>query len=217
MIDFVTRRTTMVDTQIRPSDVTKFPIIDAMLSVPREEFVPNSRREAAYIGENLEIGGGRVMLEPRTLAKMLDALDVQRNELVLDLGCGLGYSSAVVARLAEAVVAVESDEGLAAEAQTILSREGADNVILHQGPLAAGAAQHGPYDAILVQGAVGQVPEGLVAQLKDEGRIACLFMENALGVVRIGYKHGEAISWRFAFNASAPVLEGFEKEVVFNL
>lgn len=217
MTDYAARRTTMVDTQVRPSDVTKFPIIEAMLSIPREEFVPDTRREAAYVGENLDIGAGRVMLEPRTLAKMLDALDVQRDEMVLDLGCGLGYSSAVIARLAEAVVAVENIEALASEAQDILSREGADNVILHQGPLAEGAAQHGPYDVIVIEGAVAELPASILDQLKDGGRIACLFMEGALGVVRIGYKLDGGISWRFAFNASAPVLAGFEKQAAFSL
>jgi protein-L-isoaspartate(D-aspartate) O-methyltransferase len=217
MTDYAARRTTMVDTQIRPSDVTKFPIIEAMLSIPREEFVPATRREAAYVGENLDLGRGRVMLEPRTLAKMLDALDVQRNELVLDIGSGLGYSAAVIARLAEAVVAVESDADLSDEALGILSREGADNVIQHQGPLAEGAAQHGPYDAIIIQGAVCDLPTKLLEQLKNGGRIACLFMEDALGVVRIGYKLDGGISWRFAFNASAPVLPGFEKQVAFSL
>ena len=217
MTDYAARRTTMVDTQVRPSDVTKFPIIEAMLSIPREEFVPDNRREAAYVGENLDIGAGRVMLEPRTLAKMLDALDVQRDEMVLDLGCGLGYSSAVIARLAEAVVAVESIEALASEAQDILSREGADNVILHQGPLAEGAAQHGPYDVIVIEGAVAELPASILDQLKDGGRIACLFMEGALGVVRIGYKLDGGISWRFAFNAGAPMLAGFEKQAAFSL
>jgi protein-L-isoaspartate(D-aspartate) O-methyltransferase len=217
MTDYAARRTTMVDTQVRPSDVTKFPIIEAMLSVPREEFVPAAQREAAYIGENIPLGRGRVMLEPRTLAKMLDALDVQPDELVLDLGSGLGYSAAIVARLAEAVVAVESDAAMAEEAQAILSREGADNVIVQHAPLPAGAAEHGAYDAIIIQGGVGELPAGLLEQLKDEGRIACLFMEGALGVVRIGYKRDGVISWRDAFNASAPVLDGFEKQAVFSL
>jgi len=217
MTDYITRRTTMVDTQIRPSDVTKFPIIEAMLSIAREEFVPDRMREAAYVGENIALARGRVMLEPRTLAKMLDALDLQRSDLVLDLGCGLGYSSAVAARLAEAVVAVESDEAMVGEAQSILSREGADNVIMHHAPLTEGAPDHGPYDAVMVQGAVADVPAALLAQIKDGGRIACLFMDGALGVVRIGYKLDGGISWRDAFNASAPVLAGFEKQAEFSL
>lgn len=217
MTDYAARRTMMVDTQVRPSDVTKFPIIDAMLSVPREVFVPRDLREAAYVGENVDLGGGRVILEPRTLAKMLDALDILGDELVLDIGSALGYSSAVIARMAEAVVAVEEDSAMIKEAQSLLIEHGADNVILHEGSLSDGAAEHGPYDVILLQGAVEHLPEDLTAQLKDGGRIACLFMEGALGAVRVGYKIDGHINWRFAFNAGAPVLPGFERHAAFTL
>lgn len=217
MTDFAARRTMMVDTQVRPSDVTKFPIIDAMLKVKREVFVPAEQVEAAYVSENIVIGRNRVVLEPRTFAKLLDALNIDGDEMVLDIGTGYGYSSAVVARMAEAVVAVEEDEDLASEAQTILSEQGADNVILHVGPLAAGAPEHGPYDVILVQGGVAELPEGLLDQLKDGGRIGCVFMEDALGVVRIGYKIDGDMTWRFAFNASAPVLPGFDRQAAFAL
>lgn len=209
MPDFSARRVMMVDTQVRPSDVTKFPIIDAMLSVPREAYVPADLREAAYMGGNVEIGAGRVVLEPRTLAKLLDALDIQPTEVVMDLGCGLGYSAAVIARLADAVVAVEQDAGLAEEAERTLSAEGVDNAAVITGPLAMGAAKHGPYDVITVQGGVEVLPEALVAQLKEGGRVGCVFMEGALGVARVGYKIDGAMNWRFAFNASAPVLPGF--------
>ncbi|BDY16586.1 protein-L-isoaspartate O-methyltransferase [Sulfitobacter pontiacus] len=181
MTDFTARRTMMVDTQVRPSDVTKFPIIDAMLKVAREDFVPVARREAAYLGENIGLGEGRVLLEPRTLAKMLDDLGVENDELVLDIGCGYGYSSAVIAHMAEAVVAVEDDEQMAKEAQETLINADIDNVIVHHGPLAEGAQQHGPYDVVIVQGGVADVPEALLAQLKDGGRIACLFMDGPLG------------------------------------
>lgn len=209
MTDFASRRVTMVDTQVRPSDVTKFPIIDAMLTVPREAFVPLDKREAAYVGENLEIGGGRVVLDPRTLAKMLDALDIQPDELVLDLGCGLGYSTAVMARLADAVIGLEEDEGLAAEAQRNLSAEGMDNAAVVVGPLAGGDARHAPFDVITVQGAVEAIPEAIVAQLKEGGRIGAIFMQGALGVARVGYKLDGRVTWRDSFNATAPVLPGF--------
>lgn len=214
---YSSRRTTMVDTQIRPSDVTKFPIIAAMLAVPREIYVPKDRRESAYSSQNVPIAAGRVLLEPRTLAKLLDALNIQPGELVLDLGCGLGYSTAIIARLAEAVIAVEEDAMLAAEAQRILSEEGVDNAAVVVAPLVQGDVKHGPYDVIIVQGAVETLPEALLAQLKEGGRIGCLFMEGALGVVRLGYKIDGVVNWRFAFNASAPVLPGFAAEPVFNL
>ena len=216
MNDFATRRTFMVDTQVRPSDVTKFPIIDAMLSVPREAFVPDEKREAAYIGENLDLGGGRVILEARTLAKMLDALDIQNDEVVLDIGCGLGYSSAVISKMAEAVVAVEENE-FADEAQALLSDQGIDNVAVVEGDLREGAAKSGPYDVILLQGSVESLPEAIEAQLEDGGRIACIWQEGVLGVVRIGYKLDGRINWRFSFNAGAPVLPGFARHQEFIL
>ncbi|SMY08957.1 Protein-L-isoaspartate O-methyltransferase [Flavimaricola marinus] len=207
----------MVDTQVRPSDVTKFPIIDAMLSVPRELYVPHSQREAAYVGENIDLGGGRVMLEPRTLAKILDALDVKSSDVALDLACGLGYSTAILAHLAEFVVAIEDDPARVEEAQSTLSENGVDNAAVIEGPLNEGAAKNGPYDVIVIQGAVEQVPDALIDQLKDGGRIGCIFAEGALGVVRIGYKIDGRLTWRFSFNAGAPVLSGFEKVDAFVL
>ncbi len=217
MTDFSQRRTTMVDTQVRPSDVTKFPIIDAMLTVPREAFVPNERREAAYAGEHVEIGQGRVLLDPRTLAKMLDVADIQPNELVLDIGSGLGYSSALAAKMAEAVIALEDTAERVAEAERMLAETSADNVAVVEGPLAEGAEQHGPYDVILVEGAVQAMPDALTDQLKEGGRIVAIFVDGALGAVRVGYKGADAVNWRFAFNANAPVLPGFEASPSFAL
>ncbi len=217
MTDFAARRLTMVDTQIRPSDVTKFPIIDAMLTVAREHFVPDAQREAAYVGDLIDLGGGRCMLEPRTLAKMLDIVNISNDEVVLDIAPALGYSTAVAARMAELVVAVESDETMAAEAQTLLMESDADNAIVHTGPLEQGAAEHGPYDVIMIQGGVERLPDALLDQLKDQGRIVCLFMEGDLGTVRIGRKSAGRVSWRYAFNASAPILPAFCAECAFSL
>jgi protein-L-isoaspartate(D-aspartate) O-methyltransferase len=217
MADFAARRRMMVDTQVRPADVTKFPIIEAMLAVPRETFVPDALREAAYLGENLPLAPGRVLLEPRTLAKMLDAIDLRPSDLVLDVGPGLGYSAAVVARIAEAVVAVEEDEGFAAEAQRRLSDQGADNVAVVAGALAAGAPRHAPYDAMLIQGGAEVLPPALAEQVREGGRIACLFVEGRLGTVRTGLKQGGGIVWRFAFHAMAPVLPGFARAREFTL
>lgn len=117
--------------------------------------------------------------------------------------------------MAEAVVAVEQDEDFVREAQDALVAAGADNAVVHEGPLAEGAAQHGPYDVIVVQGGVAELPKQLADQLKEGGRIAALFMDGVLGEVRLGNKRGGHISWRLAFNATAPVLPGFEKEMSF--
>jgi protein-L-isoaspartate(D-aspartate) O-methyltransferase len=188
-----------------------------MLVVPREAYVGNDQLEAAYVGQNLTIAPGRVILEPRSFSKLLDAVDVQPSDAVLDLGCGYGYSTAVVARLAEAVVAVEEDEAMATDAQGRLSEHGVDNAAVIAGPLAEGAAKHGPFDVILIEGAIEDVPETLLAQLKDGGRIAAIFMEGSLGVARIGHKSAHGITWRYAFNASAPVVPGFNKAAAFAL
>lgn len=217
MTSFAQRRRMMVDTQVRPSDVTKFPIIDAMLATPREHYLPDAFSEAAYMGENIDIAPGRVLLEPRTFGKMLDALAITEDEMVLDIGCNYGYSAALLSRLAQVVIAVEEDADMAAEAPSLLSEDGRDNVVFVEGPLVEGAAEHAPFDVILIEGAVEEVPEAIAAQLKEGGRIACLFQEGQLGVVRVGIKSGGTISWRFAFNAGAPVLPGFTKTRAFSL
>lgn len=210
MRDFKAQRTMMVDSQIRPSDVTKYPIIEAMLAVPREDFVPDALREAAYADAAVPLDDGRAMLEPRTLAKMLDALSIRPDELVLDLGCGLGYSAAVIARMADFVIALEDDEALAGEAERRLGEAGVDNVAVIAGPLADGHAKHGPYDVIFVEGAVEEMPAALADQLKEGGRIAAIFADGPVGDVRIGVKRNGRVDWRLAFNAGAAVLPGFE-------
>ena len=217
MTDYKTRRKIMVDTQIRPSDVTKFPIIDAFLFVPREKFVPDGKREAAYIGENFQIGQSRVILEPRTLAKLLDALDINNDELVLDIGTGLGYSSAVISLVAEFVIAVEDDSSLASEAEEILSEIGADNVVVEVNKLEEGAPEHGPYDVIIIQGGVEKIPGSILKQLKNGGRVGAIFIEEGLGTAKIGFKLNDKINWRYSFNAAAPVLPGFFKQKDFAL
>ncbi len=217
MPDYTARRTMMVDTQVRPSDVTEFTIIDAMLRIPRELFVPSDKTEFAYIDEQVVLEDGRVLLDPRLFAKMLEVLDLTKTDLVLDIGCGFGYSSAVIARIVEAVVALEEDDTMLREAETLLSDQGADNVVLQSGALDQGAKDLGPYDAIILQGGVETLPDQVLAQLKDGGRIACLFMKGPVGSVKIGYKLDGAVSWRFAFNGAAPVLAGFEAKPEFVL
>lgn len=215
MVDFSQARTMMVDTQVRPNDVTKYPVIEAMLTVPREAFVPDARQAVAYVGENVPLAQDRWLLEPRSFGKMLDGLNIQPTELVLIVGAGLGYEAAVVARLAQAVVALESHPEMAAQAEATLAEQGVDNVAVVTGELAAGYPGQAPYDVILIAGGVEEVPQALTDQLAEGGRIGAIFAEGNLGVARIGHKIDGEINWRFAFNGSAPVLPGFNRRKGF--
>ena len=217
MLDFAQARTTMVDTQVRPSDVTRFPVIEAMLAIPREVFVPRSRHEVAYAGRHIPLEGGRVVMEPRTLAKMLDALAVGPRDLVLDLGCGTGYSAALLGRMAGGVVALE-EEPFAPAAEAALAEAGAETVALVTGPLTGGWREQAPYDAVIISGGgVETIPEAVTAQLREGGRIVALFVDGALGTVRLGTAAAGGVTWRDQFNAHAPVLPGFVRARSFAL
>jgi protein-L-isoaspartate(D-aspartate) O-methyltransferase len=216
MIDYQAARIAMVNGQVRPSDVTLYPIIDAMLHVPREVYVPHEMRPLAYVGKHIDLEDGGVVLAPRILAKMLESLDIKSDELVLDIGVGLGYSAAVIARLAEVVIAVEENPELAGIAETTLSEQSADNAVVHVGPLIDGAAEHGPYDTIVVEGGVQVLPDSLLSQLKVGGRIAAIFMNGPNGQCRIGVRTSAGISWDAVFDATAPILSGFAAETTFS-
>lgn len=211
MTDFSAARRAMVDNQVRPSDVTRYSIIDAMLWCPRELFVPRIRREIAYADAEVPLNEARALMNPRTFAKMLDAAAIGSGDLVLDLAPGTGYSTAVIARMAEAVVAVEPDEDLARTAQQLMDRLEVVNAAIAVGDPTAGDAQHGPYDVIFVNGAVEQLPETLTGQLKDGGRLVAIFVEGAVGRCRVLLRSGRSVSGRPLFDATAPLLEGFEK------
>jgi protein-L-isoaspartate(D-aspartate) O-methyltransferase len=215
MTDFSAARTAMVDCQVRPSDVTKFPIIEAMLAVPREAYVPPARKSVAYAGEHIALSPDRVLLDARTFSKMLDGVNIRPTDLVLDLGCGMGYSSAVIARLAEAVVAVEEDADLARAATETLSDMSVDNVLVTNAKLIEGDAKHGPYDVVIVEGAIEELPLAISDQIKDGGRIVAIVQDQNMSQCRIGYKSRGTIAWRYAFDASAPVLSGFEEKEEF--
>ena len=135
----------------------------------------------------------------------------------MDIGTGLGYSSAIISLIAEAVIAVEDDSNLATEAEEILSDIGADNVVVQVSKLEDGAPEHGPYDVVILQGGIEEIPVSILKQLKNGGRIGAIFVEKGLGTAKIGFKLNDKINWRYAFNAAAPVLPGFFKQKDFAL
>lgn len=215
MSDFAAARTAMVDNQVRPSDVTSYPIIEAMLSVPRERFAPVALRPVAYAGEHLRLGSDRVILDPRTFAKMIEASDIGPDDLVLDVGCGLGYSTAVLARLGAAVIAVECDEDMARAASAALTELEVHNAEVVAGPLEAGAPDHAPYNVIFIEGGVETVPDAIADQLREGGRLVLIRMSGAYGRCEVLTKtNGVLSSWR-VFDAAAPVPPGFAKAPAF--
>lgn len=216
MSDFTLQRQNMVESQVRPSDVTDRRIPRAMNAVPRELFVPAARRSLAYLDIDLAVDGSgqssahRAILAPRTFAKLLQLAAIEPTDVVLDIGCTTGYSAAVLARLAQKVVAVERDAALVNEATHVLATLKADNVTIVEGDLTAGYPALGPFDVIVVEGAVARVPDALLGQLKDGGRLVAIISDGRTGRASVWQRTGETVSERDAFDAAAFFLPGFE-------
>jgi protein-L-isoaspartate(D-aspartate) O-methyltransferase len=209
MFDTATARRMMVDGQIRTAGITDLDLIAAMLAVPRERFVPQPLVEQAYRDGDIAIGDGRVLLKPMVLAKLIQAARVKSGDHVLDVGCGTGYSAAVLARLAGAVVALEEDEALALQAKELLAATGSGRVTVAVAPLTAGWPAVAPYDVILLNGATEVVPETLGRQLKPDGRLACIFGRGPTGKAMIYRLIEGQLVGRPVFDAAAPILPGF--------
>ena len=218
MIDFAQARRTMVDGQVRVNDVTDAAVIAAMLEVPREKFVPEARANLAYIDDDLcvqEATGAkpaRYLMEPMVLARMLQALEITLDCNVLDVGCATGYSSAVLSHIAGQVVALEEDAALAASARKILRAANAEVV---SGKVSEGWAAGAPYDAILIGGAIENVPQALTDQLKDGGRLAAVIRKDHAPKAMLYVRSGGHISARRLFDAAIPQLPGFETPKAF--
>ena len=221
MTNFEILRQRMVDSQIRVNDVTDHRVIRAFSETPRELFVPSGQKPFAYGDRDIPISAGetgeRFLLSPMAMAKMVQALQIETTSVVLDIGCGSGYSTAIMAQLAGSVVAVEEEEALVSAAEANLQTLGFDNAAVLQGKLADGLASEGPFDAILISGGVEDVPDLLKEQLNDRGRLVVVVMSGRTGQARLYERAGSRTSERALFNASAPILPGFRKarEFVF--
>ena len=219
--DFSERRVKMVDGQVRTTDVTNAPLLDAMLSVPREAFVGAGQRDLAYIDEDIRIsdgadgGGARYLMEASPLAKLLQLAEIDASDSALDVGCGTGYSTALLSRLARSVVGLESDPTLAEAAKATLSAQGCDNATVVTGPLPQGHAAKAPYNVILIGGSVEDVPAALLDQLAEGGRLVAVEGQGNAGVARLFFKNGGVVTGRRAFNAAIKPLPGFERVRAF--
>ncbi|MDE0392805.1 MAG: protein-L-isoaspartate O-methyltransferase [Rhodospirillales bacterium] len=216
MTDHATARRNMVSGQIMTNRVTDERLIEAMEEIPRERFVPHAKRAVAYVDEDVEIASGRYLMEPMVLARLVQEAGIGADDVVLDVGCGTGYATAVMSRLAGTVVALDVDGSLAAEAERTLSGVDADNAIVVTGPLAEGYARQAPYDVILLSGAVDHLPHALTDQLAEGGRIVGVLREpGRVGQATLWARHRGALSSRSLFEASLPPLPGIARPVRF--
>jgi protein-L-isoaspartate(D-aspartate) O-methyltransferase len=215
MFDAAVARRMMVDGQVRTADVTNPDLIAAMLAVPRELFVPPPLAEQAYLDSDLPIGKGRALLKPMVLAKLIQAAGVGENDHVLDVACGTGYSTAVLAHVAGSVIGLEEDVTLAREAQRALASANVTQATVVTGPLLAGWPAGAPYDVIFVNGATGIVPESLGKQLKPNGRLACIFGAVPTGKGMIFRPTESRLLGRPVFDAGACMLPGFAAPAEF--
>jgi protein-L-isoaspartate(D-aspartate) O-methyltransferase len=219
MTDFAALRQRMVDNQIRPSEVTDHEVIKAFLAVPREDFVAPAERPFAYTDHDLRLpasaGTRRQMLQPVQLARMVQTLPHGPERTILVVGGGTGYSAAILARLVGRVVALEEDPALATFAETALA--GLGNVTLARGPLAAGLPGAGPYDGILIEGALEVLPRALVEQLKPGGLMLAIEQGERISRAMLYERVGNDVTNWPQFEAWAPVLPGFARvpEFVF--
>lgn len=217
--DFAELRVKMVDGQVRTTDVTSAPLLDAMLSVPREVFVGERQRDLAYIDEDIRIAdgadGARYLMEASPMAKLMQLAEINPTASALDVGCGTGYASAILSRLAGSVVALENDSALAQTAASTLSGLGCGNVTVVQGALPQGHAAKAPYDVIFIGGSVEKVPASLLDQLAEGGRLVAVEGQGNSGVARLFFKAGGVVTGRRAFNAAIKPLPGFEREHAF--
>jgi protein-L-isoaspartate(D-aspartate) O-methyltransferase len=219
MFGFTTARQNMVDGQVRPSDVTDTRILDAMLALPREFFVPEGKRALAYLDLDLDVsegaGAARFLIKPVVLAKMLQAAEIGATDRVLVVGCASGYAAAVISRFAGQVVATESAPSLAAKATATLAQLGCGNVAVRTAAAPEGAPADAPFDVIILNGATEIVPERLFAQLRDGGRLVGVFATSVPPRATIVVRSHDDFGHRVLFDAVAPVLPGLERVPAF--
>ncbi|MFK7903453.1 MAG: protein-L-isoaspartate O-methyltransferase [Nitratireductor sp.] len=217
MQDFNALRTNMVDNQIRTNDVTNIALLDALLEVPRESFANDVPQELTYLDEDIALGNGRFLMEPAPFAKLVQACSIKPTDLILDVACANGYSTAVFSKLGSLVIGLEEDEDLAANAEKTLDALDYDNTAIVKGDLVNGFAKEGPYDVIFIGGAVGQVPQTLFDQLNEGGRLVAVEGNGNAAVAKLYIKTGSDVSGRSIFNCAIKPLAGFYKSPEFAL
>ena len=210
MADSAAQRKNMVESQVRPSDVTDRRIMASMQNLARETFVPDALQSLAYMDEALFVVPGRAMIAPRNLARLIQLAQIENSDIVLNVGALNGYSAALLSTLAKSVVALESDAGCAAQLSKRVAENGLSNVTVAKGDLAGGYAAGAPYDVVWIEGAVEQIPDALAAQLSAQGRIVGVALSDGVARAAVWRRDGSGgLNRRCLFEADAPLLPGF--------
>ena len=208
-MDYAIARQHMVDSQVRTNKVTDERLIEAIRALPRERFVPDRARPRAYLDDDVEVAPGRFLMEPMVTARLIQAAEVKAEDIALVVGAGTGYAAALLSRLANTVVALESEPQLAQRAAGVFSELSIDNAIVFEGLLHAGCAKHAPYNVIYLDGAVEQVPAALTGQLADGGRLVGVQLDQGVGRASLWIRSGTTLSRRVLFDANVAPLPGF--------
>ena len=214
-MDFAAARQNMVDCQILPNRVDDQRIVDALLKIPREKFVPDNLTGIAYVDEIVPLGGQRYVMEAMVVARLLQTAALNAEDVALSIGCGTGYATAVLAQIVDTVVAVEPDKGVAQKANENLAAIGLDNVAVVEGKLEDGNIDQGPYNVIFFDGAVQTVPDAICDQLAEGGRLVAIVAGERVGTAYLYSRFGGVISKREVFDAGTPLLPGFGKQKAF--
>ena len=214
-MDFAAARRNMVDCQVLPNQVDDERVIDALLEVPREKFVPDTLSGIAYVDESIPVGNGRCVMEAMVIARLLQMASLRSEDMVLAIGCGTGYAVSILAKIVDTVVAVESDKALVQKATENFAAVGLSNIAVIEGVLSDGNIEQGPYDFIFFDGAVAEVPAKICDQLTENGRLAAIVTDNGTSKACLYTRYGDLFYMRQVFDAGTPLLPGFEKEDVF--
>ncbi len=217
MFDFKSVRQHMVDSQIRTSDVTDLDVLRAFRSIPRERFVPKSKQALAYSDAHISMDDERTLIAPRDFSKMVMAAEIEPSDVVLDIACGRGYSCAVLAQLADTVIGLEDTEDRVAKATAELTHAEISNAVVVQGALKAGASEHGPFNVIVINGAVNEVPPALFKQLAHKGRLVTVVQNGPIGHASVYTRSGDTVGVRVIFDSNAPLLKEFTRAPEFVL
>ena len=215
-MEFHIARQNMIENQIKPSGVTDNSIINAMADLPREKFVSSDAATVCYSDKEIFLGDERYMMAPTLLASLLQEARIAEEHLVLNIGCGSGYSVAVLSRICRAVVGIEENPTLFEKASSLMVELGIDNALIVKKPLVNGYSKQAPYDAIVFNGAIEELPKKIIGQLANGGCIASVMRVNSnLGKAVITRKFGKLITATEIFDAWTPYMPQFNKKSSF--